>query len=496
MRTSFAELMSVMSLTGALVSMAPSAQGQSGEADRHLVLLLHLDDRGAAADASGEDTPVTVDGASGTVSGRFGRAFRFDGVDDFIRADETYCFSSQTIELWVRASGDAQGGIMSSQVQPGASHWRWRLARNADGTVSFHLHDNSMAPEPVRVARSTARLKAGVWTHVAVTVDTGQAREAVLYVNGRREAAATVHEHQPYGSLFLGTSTTEGYFAGDIDEVVIFDRAFAADVIAQHAASAEPFEAYGATAPGPFVLRPVGDTAWFTFRHKRFGRSRWIFRMPEYMYYDEKSARNRTPYGVDWAVNPSRTELRFRCGLPAEVKQELGLDFDGVITAGDDAIDYTLTVRNVGTERWERQRMLLFCLQCYRAAGMRDYEALRTFVRKDGQWLTMNDVVEGEFKSHRMCGVHVTEADGNGYERIAARVTEDGGTVLGIATDIASSLSFNFQDRIACLHSNPHWGLLKPGEERIAKGRIYLLSGTLDDLWRRYTADFPAASGR
>lgn len=497
MRTTVRVLVSVAALAGASVSGAPATQVESVDEALHLVLLLHLDERAnSVRDTANEDIPITVEGAVGNVAGRFGTAFGFDGVDDFVTADETLCFSSQTIELWVRPAADGQGGILSSQAKPGRSSWRWRLARNADRSVSFHLHDNTMAPDRDREARSSATLDAGVWTHVAVTVDTGVSREAVLYINGQREAAVSVHQHHPYGNLFLGTSTTEGYFAGAIDEVAIFDRALTAEMIARHARATEPLQAYAQTGGGTFVLRPISDTVWFTFRHKDFGRNRWIFRMPEYMVYDEESQRHHIPYGVEWDVNRERTELRFRCGLPEETKQTLCLDFSGAVSAQEDTIDYELTVRNVGAEQWGRQRMLLFCLQCYRAEGMRDYEATRTFVHRDGQWVSMNEVVEGTFESHRMCGVGVRQGQKAGYERLAARVSEDATSVLGIATDNAVSLSFNFQDSAACLHSNPSWGLLKPGEEATAKGKIYLLKGTLDDLWQRYRTDFLPESGQ
>jgi len=39
-------------------------------------------------------------------------------------------------------------------------------------------------------------------------------------------------------------------------------------------------------------------------------------------------------------------------------------------------------------------------------------------------------------------------------------------------------------------HHNPYWGKLKAGEERSTHLRVYLIQGTLDDLWSRYRADW------
>jgi len=61
---------------------------------------------------------------------------------------------------------------------------------------------------------------------------------------------------------------------------------------------------------------------------------------------------------------------------------------------------------------------------------------------------------------------------------------------LAIATQPARSLSFNFTPTTNCQHSNPAWRLLAPGEEQTVTGRIWLIAGTLDDIYRRYQAEF------
>ena len=460
-----------------------------------LALLLHLDEaRPEVRDTGGEDYAVAVHGAGLGVAGRIGQAARFDGEDDHVVVDSTLCLAQQTILLWVRpAAGRAAGGILSSQQKPGRSSWRWRISRNADRTVSFHLYDNSLNPEPDREARSRSVLPDGVWSHIAVTVDTRDAHAAALYLNGSRVGEARVEENSPHGSLFVGTATNEGYFAGDIDEVAVFERVLSPEQIACLAASRVPLPDGSLIASESIVLRPVGDAAWFTFKHPKLGRRRWMLRVPEHMYYDDQQKRSRVPYGVRWEVLDDRGRLKFRCGLSDERKRELCLDFWGEVRANRDTIDYELRVKNVGDKAWTRMPMSLFCLQCGKADGFRDYEAKRTFVRKAGSWTTMNTVVAGKFAPHRMCGVSVRQGDKPGYERLAARVSEDGRYVIGIATDCASSLSFNFHNRIACMHSNPNWGLLKPGEQATAKGRVYLFEGTLDDLWKRYCTDFGVA---
>ena len=75
-------------------------------------------------------------------------------------------------------------------------------------------------------------------------------------------------------------------------------------------------------------------------------------------------------------------------------------------------------------------------------------------------------------------------------ERFMVKVSEDGEFVLGIATDEAVGVSCNHQETMSCIHSNPLWGPLSPGEAKTVNGKIYLFRGTPDDLLGRYERDF------
>jgi len=239
------------------------------------------------------------------------------------------------------------------------------------------------------------------------------------------------------------------------------------------------------------TMQPLKDTSWYTFKHPLFPGAQWTFRVPEHMSYDKKTKTVDLPTTVVWETAPDGRKLSYRCGLPEERKKELGLDFWGSATAGSDTIDFELKVKNVGAEKWEKMQMTLFCLQSKDAPIFRDYDAVRTYIHRDGKWVTINEVESGKFAPHRMVIVSVRNPKSSGgVERLAAKVSEDGQYVLGLATDIAETLSFNFQNDVACIHSNPDWGLMDPGQEVTAKGKVYLFKGTLEDLWQRYCKDF------
>ena len=66
------------------------------------------------------------------------------------------------------------------------------------------------------------------------------------------------------------------------------------------------------------------------------------------------------------------------------------------------------------------------------------------------------------------------------------------GFMLAIALDRCSSVTGNFNTWPSCIHANPAWGTLEPGEEAMVRGKIYFFAGTLEDVSERYVRDFEA----
>ncbi len=71
--------------------------------------------------------------------------------------------------------------------------------------------------------------------------------------------------------------------------------------------------------------------------------------------------------------------------------------------------------------------------------------------------------------------------------------SEDGRYLLANAWNTTHEL---FQGVFVCLHSDPHVGGLKPGEEKHISGKLYLLKNDPEELLRRYRKDFPRADFR
>ncbi len=464
----------------------------AADSDTSCVLLLNGDGDppwGSAVSA----VPSMQNHGATTAAGKFGGAVRFDGESAYLDGGQLFgrgfCFPQQTISVWIRPERDGKlEGIVGSQEKPGQASWRWSLVRHPDGTVAFQFYDNAQTESPRREVRGTTIAKIDVWTHVTVVIDI-RGGAASLHMNGRQEGSVPIRSNYPFGSLIVGHSLG-GPFLGSVDELAIFERAFSPEDVVALAARSDPLPDIAPQQWSGFWIRPQSDTAYLGFRHSDLPDSQWLLRVTEYAYYDPEQQRNMPARDVKWTVGADRKSAQFRWDAPEDLKQKVGLDFWGGYTANGDQLDFTITGKNVGTVAWDHARLSLVCLISGGAPAFVDYDAQRTFVHRGQNFVTMNEIVEGQFAPHRMCGVSVSHGGDEPISRLAAKVSTDGKWVLGLAVDCAESLSFNFQERTSCIHSNPAWPRLERGEQATARGRAYLFQGTLDELWERYTKDF------
>ena len=216
-------------------------------------------------------------------------------------------------------------------------------------------------------------------------------------------------------------------------------------------------------------------------------------RIPEYVR-DPTSGKGNCPGNVVWEEVERETRLCYRWDAPDETKAAFETDFWGEAEAVGDEVRFAVTMKRLGANTHD-SGVSLFCLQAGGAGQFHDHDGTRAFVRQGDAWRSVNDMIDGQFLPHRMCSFSCTDATPAADEasaRLMAKVSSDGGWVLGIALDACRSLSCNHQIWPSCIHANPAWNQLAPGEQQTVHGRLYYLRGTLDDVLAAYQRDFGA----
>ena len=226
-----------------------------------------------------------------------------------------------------------------------------------------------------------------------------------------------------------------------------------------------------------------------------------VLRIPEYVK-SPGGSETCCPNNVVWEQECGRTRLRYRWDEAVEIKRQWATDFQGMVQVRGDAVTFEVTMCNVG-EVPQPWGVFLFCLQCGAWRSFQDYDGQRTFVRSHAGWVTVNQMQAGVFEDHRMC---VFPVDPTGVsDNLMAKVSQDGRWVLGLAIDRPGWVSCNHQQWPSCIHANPIWGHLplgiaagpdtcgeplQCGASAIARGKVYLFPGGLDELYERYVGDF------
>ncbi|MEM4702895.1 MAG: LamG-like jellyroll fold domain-containing protein [Candidatus Pacearchaeota archaeon] len=168
----------------------------------------------------------TDNGTSGrTLTGKNGRGMMFDGINDFINIS-TGAFSSQyaTIEVWVYPTTNTKDSyIVDSQINNNQFTLIWYPTSNTYKGFAVHFGSDG------DWATSSSVASVNTWHHV---VGTANGTHTKLYIDG--QLISTVAEGTPAicsGGWDIGSTGSEKYFNGTIDEVRIWSRALSPEEI-------------------------------------------------------------------------------------------------------------------------------------------------------------------------------------------------------------------------------------------------------------------------
>lgn len=190
----------------------------------------------------GADGTLTNMAAEDHVSGQmlFGNALDFDGTDDYVTipdASQLDITAAITLSAWVKPSSNPAWAVVISKgtstswnsnnyvlgLQGGRVDFRW----NGKGTVLVDAGD---------------ALTVGVWQHILAVAEAGTTDALKVYINGvlKKQGNRSGDPTTNSQALRIGSDNGTDNFAGQIDEVRIYNRAVAAEEIAA-LASVIPF---------------------------------------------------------------------------------------------------------------------------------------------------------------------------------------------------------------------------------------------------------------
>lgn len=179
----------------------------------------------------GTTSGPTPPGPTRVTTSQFGRALKFDGVDDWVTIKDSASLdltTGLTIEAWVYPTVWLSG-------------WKMAVIKEQTGGLAYGLYGNSYGDKPSnvenigasdRILYAGTHLPTNAWTHLGVTYD-GSTQK--LYVNGalagsRSQTGAITLSG---GSLRIGGNSVWGeWFTGYIDEVRVYNRALSSAEIA------------------------------------------------------------------------------------------------------------------------------------------------------------------------------------------------------------------------------------------------------------------------
>jgi len=204
--------------------------------DPSLVGWWKLDDEGSsvvAHDYSGYDNHGRLKGDPQWVPGQDGDALQLDGVDDWVAIENLHYDSSGleevTVMAWARTTNSGNQAIASFDRSE-----YWRLEVNGNGAGAGQIGWSVMTDADQVDLGSAKRVDDGQWHHVAGVFDKGTVS---IYIDGRQDAQVVngstfgtgttrygfIGARSEAGSFDGGTGTPTP-FAGDLDDVRIYDR--------------------------------------------------------------------------------------------------------------------------------------------------------------------------------------------------------------------------------------------------------------------------------
>ena len=213
---------------GHITGIQQTGRALPASAEKGLVLHYSFDEKprdNKATDYSPGGNHGTVHGAQWTAKGKVGGAYRFDGRDDFITADDSSSLDIQhevTVMAWIKPRKLDSRQVFVAKTAGGDNTWLVEInpIDFALGKMNFYLYTGGAEANFGSSQRITTS-----WHHIAVVYDSTEKR---IYLDGKLDSVlpfsgTILLNDQP---LTVGDwASKDRPFGGLIDEVIVWRRA-------------------------------------------------------------------------------------------------------------------------------------------------------------------------------------------------------------------------------------------------------------------------------
>lgn len=209
--------------TAASVTVTVSNSGGNG-----LVVALNFNENTGSVlnDLSGSGNNGSIFQATWFAAGKYGSALQFDGTNDYasiLDSNSLDLTNGMTLEAWVRPT--ASSGWRTVFLKENGGELAYGMyARESTNRSSAWIRTNPTSGSS-KSTSGTPGLTLNSWTHMAATYDGASLK---LFINGVQIStrAYTGNMYTSTGPLKIGGNAVWGeYFAGQIDEVRVYNRA-------------------------------------------------------------------------------------------------------------------------------------------------------------------------------------------------------------------------------------------------------------------------------
>ena len=197
----------------------------------------------SAIDSIAGHSGTLLNGPSRIAQGKFGAALGFDGVNDYVRIEDTGVLrptNAISMEAWVYPTGSSGTMSILEKGDAGATSLGYGLYLCNGGFPGYLIRVGS----GLQSAGFGTALALNQWHHLAITFDSTRVDRSKLYVNGVEVAESTLsgcigvsnaagtilNDAQP---LMIGSRKGTGLFLnGRVDDAAVYARALSAAEIA------------------------------------------------------------------------------------------------------------------------------------------------------------------------------------------------------------------------------------------------------------------------